>query len=187
MEAAQKGDKVAMSTLYQEISPVILAFCRKRAGYLGIPEDTLQESLIAIHRNRHVYIPERSFNSWMFAIVRSKLIDQLRKRARIHRDYKELSEAVTHLGNTAYSGVISQSEQDSQEKLLERKEEIALMREAVAELPEKYREAITLVKIEGFSIKEAAKKVGVGESALKVRNHRAFQMLAAKLKRESNE
>ena len=166
MEASQKGDKESMRTLYQEISPVILAFCRKRAGYLGIPEDALQESLMAIHRNSHVFIPGRSFKAWMFAIVRTKLIDQLRKRARIDRNSKELTSAVTNLGDPAYSGVSSQFQQDSAEELLERKEDIEFMKKELAELPEKYREAITLVKIEGYSIKEAAKKVGVGESAI---------------------
>ncbi len=40
-----------------------------------------------------------------------------------------------------------------------------------------YREAFTLTKIDGLSVAEASKKLGIKESALKVRVHRASKLL----------
>jgi RNA polymerase sigma factor (sigma-70 family) len=44
-------------------------------------------------------------------------------------------------------------------------------------LPEAQREAFSLLKIEGLTTAEAAEKVGVSVTALKVRAHRAYSAL----------
>ncbi|MDZ7927734.1 MAG: sigma factor-like helix-turn-helix DNA-binding protein, partial [Agrobacterium sp.] len=53
------------------------------------------------------------------------------------------------------------------------------------ELPERQRDLIRRVKIEGQSIAEAAKKSGQTELAARVGIHRTLKMLAAKLRGET--
>ena len=52
---------------------------------------------------------------------------------------------------------------------------------ALAELAEAQREAVILLQVEGFSVADAAERVGITKSALKVRAHRGYRALRARL------
>ena len=52
---------------------------------------------------------------------------------------------------------------------------------ALAELPAKQREAVEAIHLEGLPVAEAAARAGVSRSALKVRAHRGYRALRAKL------
>ena len=98
----------------------------------------------------------------MFAIVRHKAIDTLRRqqsqRSAVER-YRE------EYGSTNWT----------QE---EHTEEGSLLRGKLMDaLSPQHREAITLTKIEGMSIAEAAARLSISEGALKVRIHRAIGRL----------
>jgi RNA polymerase sigma-70 factor (ECF subfamily) len=59
------------------------AFPRKRL--VGLPdevEDLLQESLLAVHNQRHTYDAGQPLAAWVRAIAKYKLIDLLRRRSR---------------------------------------------------------------------------------------------------------
>ena len=125
-------------------------------------EDCVQDTLVAIHKARHTYDPRRRFRPWMFAIVRHKAIDTLRRqqsqRSAVER-YRE------EYGSTNWT----------QE---EHTEEGSLLRGKLMDaLSPQHREAITLTKIEGMSIAEAAARLSISEGALKVRIHRAIGRL----------
>jgi RNA polymerase sigma-70 factor (ECF subfamily) len=49
--------------------------------------------------------------------------------------------------------------------------------DALQQLPDKQRRVVELLKLEGFSVKEAALKLGMTESALKVSAHRAYKAM----------
>jgi RNA polymerase sigma-70 factor (ECF subfamily) len=51
------------------------------------------------------------------------------------------------------------------------------LQDALAALPEKQREAVTLIQIEGLSVAEAALRAGISAGALKVRAHRGYRAL----------
>lgn len=187
MVGAQNGNEEDFRRLFQEISPIILAFCKKRAGYLGIPEETLQESLVAIHRNRHVYIPGRSFRAWMFSIVRTKLIDQLRKQTVLNKNEEIHRKNVTDPSFASYStlsgrNTVTAKPKDGLDPAGENPE-ILTLRVALSQLPEKYKTVIECVKLNGFSVKEAATQLHISESAAKVRLHRGFKMLEKKMRK----
>jgi len=66
---------------------------------------------------------------------------------------------------------------DCAERRLERQELRAVMRAALAELPDTYRAVIMMRDIEEMSTSEAAAAMGITENALKLRLHRARQAL----------
>jgi RNA polymerase sigma-70 factor (ECF subfamily) len=55
-------------------------YLRRHFGESDFVEDCVQECLLAIHRARATFDPARRFRPWMFAIVRHKAIDMLRRR-----------------------------------------------------------------------------------------------------------
>ncbi len=52
-------------------------------------------------------------------------------------------------------------------------------------LPETHREVLILTKIIGFSVAEAAEKLGISQSLVKVRVHRAIRKLRMKMEAET--
>lgn len=49
-------------------------------------------------------------------------------------------------------------------------------------LPDRHRRPIQLVKLEGLSVAEAARRCGMSESAVKVGVHRGLKALAARIR-----
>lgn len=159
MASAQQGDADAYRQLLEELSGVIEAYLRKNFGDAPLIEDCVQEGLLAIHRARASYDPRRSFRPWMFTVVRHKAIDVLRGRTR--RSQREV----------AVEEPDALPAQEGQEdaridatKLLDG-------------LSAPYREALVLTKLEGRSLKEAADRAGVSETAMKSRVHRAIRLV----------
>jgi len=162
MVNAQAGNESDYRQLLTELTDVIYNFLRSRFGNHHFIEDCVQESLIAVHQARHTYDPRRHFRPWLFAIVRHKAIDTLRQqrtRQKVVDQYKGEQEIL--------SGTIHQSEAESEVskgRLLE-------------SLSVQHREVLILTKIIGFSIAEASEKLGISQSAVKVRVHRAIRKL----------
>ncbi len=166
MVSAQSGDESDYRQLLQEIATVIHAFLRRRFGDHHFIEDCVQESLIAVHQARHTYDPQRPFRPWLFAIVRHKAIDTLRKqrtRKKVVDHYKREQEILSQTGNQSMS-----ENEFTEGRLLE-------------SLSSQHKEVLVLTKIIGFSIAETAKKLDISESAVKVRVHRAIRKLQQSL------
>jgi len=162
MVSAQAGNESDYRQLLQELTVVIQKFLRVRFGNHDFVEDCVQESLIAVHQARHTYNPKRPFRPWMFAIVRNKAIDTLRKQ-RTRSDhaerYQREQEILSQPGPPSDSGG-----ELSGGELLEA-------------LPDPHKEILVMTKIIGFSIAETAERLGISESAVKVRVHRAIGKL----------
>jgi len=167
MAAAQDGDGAAYDCLLQEILPELRRVVRRRLPDEAATEDVVQNALLAIHRSRHTYRPERPFGPWMRAVARNAFLDHVRVRSRQAAREVSLDAApepasgpAESLGEDALSPALAQ---------------------ALAELPPAQREAVELIQLRGLSVAEAAVRVGVTTSALKVRAHRGYRALRARL------
>ena len=162
MRRAQSGDKSEYTKLLKEISPLIRGFIYNRIGSGPDSEDILQEILIGIHRSSHTYNTDRPFTNWMFAIASHKLKDYLRayyrKKALKEVDFDKISDFITE----AVTDDTSASE---------------VLTELLEKLPEKQRNIVYMMKIEGYSSSDVAKKMGMSVSAVKVTAHRAYKTL----------
>lgn len=159
MVSAQAGDEADYRRLLGELSEVVSRYLRSRIGFHHFLDDCVQETLIAIHQARHTYDSKRKFRPWLFAIVRHKAIDALRKQ------------------RAAQNAVARHSALEQPGSDTEQLENSILSGRLVNSLSEPYREAIALTKIVGLSTSEAAAQLSISESALKVRVHRAISQL----------
>ena len=170
MEKAQNGDSQAYKVLLQEIYPVVEKYIMKRMGRMISAQDATQECITAIHNARHTFNPEKKFRPWMFAIVKYKSIDMLRKQQR--RWAREVMD-------DDYIATVSEPATN-----IDSKETQELVREALSKLPEGMRRAVELTKVQGLNTKEASEKEGISEVALRSRVSRAYKILRKNLERD---
>lgn len=168
MRAAQAGETEPYRLLLKAIEPRMRAMVRSRISDGAAAEDVIQNALLSIHRGRATYRPERPFIPWMRAIVRNSIIDYFRER-------KRRSERETILP-------VEQWPDRSDEHRPQDEALAPELQAAIAALPEKQREAVTLVQVDGLSVAEAALRAGISPGALKVRAHRGYRALRDALK-----
>lgn len=157
MEAAQSGDGAAYRRLLGEIGDWLTRFYARRLPP-SIVDDTVQDTLIAVHEKRHTYDPTRPFRPWLAAVARYKWIDRLRAMKRQGAD-----ELPDDLSVPDHESAVTSA---------------TVLRQLLAELKPAQQEAIRLVKLEGFSVEEASVRTGQSPSLIKVNIHRGLAKLA---------
>jgi RNA polymerase sigma-70 factor (ECF subfamily) len=174
MAASQSGDAAAYRRLLTAITPYLRSIAARHHRERADTEDSVQDILLTIHAVRHTYDPARPFKPWLVAIARRRIIDRLRGQGR--RRARETFLAPEHETFAAPETNTYEAEPDAR-----------ALREAVAQLPEGQRQAVTLLKIEEKSLKEASAASGMSIVALKVSTHRAVKSLRKILERRRTE
>lgn len=164
MAAAHRGDKRLYERLLCEIASAIEGYVRRRFGAVSFVDDCVQECLLAVHNARHTYDAARPFRPWLFALVRNKTIDLLRRSYGGDPDAAPLD--ADHL--PAMSTHEAQAEAE----------------DILAQLQPQFRNALLLTKIIGYSLSEAADRSGITETAMKTRVSRAMRAAESLLNAE---
>ena len=161
-DAANAGDKAAYRKLLTEISSILRGYFLKRGVSVTDADDVIQEILISVDKARHTYDANRPFMPWLFAIVRFRFADHWRKH---------YAKKVPTLDIHELQSQIPDESVTQDDPLPEG------MEEAVQHLPEKKKRILFLLHYEGYTAKEAAEKLGMKESAVKVAAHRIYKQL----------
>src|SRR3989454_10307072 len=170
MTASLGGDEGAYRKVLGRLAGYLRGYYRARLAQAARSAsdvgDLVQETLLAVHVRRHTYDPDQPFTPWVYAIARYKLIDYLRRtRASVKNvPIDDVQEIAAHDDHVA-----SESSLDL-DQLLER-------------LTPKVRDTIRYVKLDGLSVAEAAVRVGMSKSAVKVNVHRGMKTLSALIAR----
>lgn len=161
------GDAAAYHRFLKALSAHLRAYFRKRLFQRPDEvEDLVQETLLAVHNQRHTYRLDLPLTAWVHAIARYKLVDLLRA----HTSHEALTDP---LDDEHELFAVSDTEADEARKDLNK---------LLAGLPERQRLPIVHVKLEGLSVVEAAQLTGMSESAIKIGVHRGLKALAAKIR-----
>ena len=167
MRLAQSGDKKAYAALFRAIMPLIKTFVSKRILNMADVDDVVQDTLLSIHRAGHTYDTNRPFKVWMFTIARHRLNDYLR------RAYRKSTFTEVSLSHLTY--------ENSATGVTESRDQPEYLNKILDSLPEKQKKIVTMMKIEGYTAEDAAKKMNMSVSAVKVTAHRAYKSLALKV------
>jgi RNA polymerase sigma-70 factor (ECF subfamily) len=165
--AALAGDAAAYRQFLSALSAHLRAFLRRRMQrWPDDVEDLVQETLLAVHDNRHTYRPAQPLTAWVHTIARYKLVDFLRARSR----REELNDPLDEERE-----IFARSDTEAAEA----RRDLAQMLEL---LPERQRRVLVMVKLAGASVAEAARETGQSEAAIKVNVHRSLKALAARFR-----
>ena len=143
----------------------------------SVLEELAQETFLRAFRSLADYQPARgaSFATWLFTIARNLALNE---RAR-HSHHWEKGGA----GQLQMAEAIADPHPD-QQSLLSSAETGALVRDALARLPEQFRNAVSLSYLEELSLEEVAGLEGCSVGTVKSRVFRGKQLLRQLLFKE---
>ena len=165
MRAAIAGDERAYTEFLRRAACLVRSFARRKVVQGGLdPEDIVQETLLAIHMKRHTWRDDAPVTPWLYAIARHKLIDAFRRRGRrVEIEIGEIAETFA---------------QPEPETVSDR--EIGRVLEMLAP---GQRSVVAAVSVDGLSISETAKSLGMTETAVRVALHRGLTAIAQRFGR----
>jgi len=150
-------------TIWTTFSERLRRFIQVRVEDADDAEDLLQETFVRIHTRIDTLEDDTRLTAWVYQIARNIIIDYYRSR----RNNLPLTDTIP---------VMPEFDDPSAEA------EIAVgLREMVAELPDKYRQAIMLTEFRGLKQIELAEQLGISVSGAKSRVQRGREMLRQSL------
>jgi len=148
------------------VLPRLRRFARGLAGSASDADDLVQAACERALAREHQFQEGTRFDSWMFRIVQTIWIDQLRAR-KVRKEDGEVDGE--RLGS------------DEAVRRVESRIALVEVRRAVSRLPAEQRTALLLVTVEGMSYKEAAEIAKVPVGTIMSRLARARVALQAQL------
>lgn len=140
-------------------------------------EDVTQEACINAYLKLKNFRMESGFSTWLISIVLNQARGLLRKR---HRKLTEPIDVTLQCGKTVPRDIPDHRNVPCN-RLLQQELHI-FIHDAISDLPQTYREVFRLRDMDGLSVCESARILGVSEAVIKVRLHRARRLLQRQLK-----
>jgi RNA polymerase sigma-70 factor, ECF subfamily len=141
-------------------------------------EDGAQDAIVNAYRHLSKFRGDAKFSTWLTTIAVNEGRQKLRRQKRAKED--SLDEPIAGEEEEFTPAPLTDWKEIPLEAL-ERKELRQALRNAVAELPDIYRQIFTLRDIEELNVAETAAALGINENMVKVRLHRARMMLQKNL------
>ncbi len=145
------------ASIWENCSARVRGYLRHHLRSASDVDDVLQDVFLRVHQHAGQLEGEVHLAGWLFAVARSALVDFERRRRR--------------------PLPVPVADDDVEGELAEHAGIAAGLRELVASLPEGYARAVALVDLDGFSLKEAAERLGLSLSGAKSRVQRGRRMV----------
>ena len=177
VERAKLGDERAFEALMRRYNRRLFRIARGVLQEDSAAEDAVQEAYLSAFTHLNTYQPSGKFGAWLGRIV---LNEALMLRRKTHPNVLSL-EQVDTAGITLEEQVSAGREPspDYVETLQARD----LLERAIDALPEGFRVVFILRMVEQLSISETAASLGLNETTVRTRLHRAQRLLRMDLSR----
>ena len=171
-----QGDVHALSALYDRYARVVYAFSAHAIGR-SEAEEMVQEVFVRVWFSAAQFDGERgSFSTWLMAIVRHRVIDELRRQGRGRAAAEQIEAVLLSTEDPA---------SDPEEEALERTRN-ELLAESLRELPIEQRRVLLLAYFGGLSQTEIAGRLDLPLGTVKKRTRLGLQKLRAALAEEDD-
>ncbi len=169
------GDPGAFETLVRTYMPMMLRVARRFLRSEEDARDAVQDAFISAFKSIGSFAANAQLSTWLHRIVINASLMRLRTQRR-HPE-EDIEEYLPRFRDDGHQTPPSEPWSETAETILQRTELAAIVRAAIDQLPDTYREVLLLRDIEELSGEEAAAVLGVTANAVKVRLHRARQAL----------
>src|SRR5262245_39460029 len=160
-------DEAAFADLVRRHGAMVLGVCQRVVGRLQDAEDAFQATFLVLARKANSIRPRARLPSWLYGVALRTATATRRQRDRRNTKERQVL-AMPHPTIAADA---------------DRAELHAVLDEELSRLPDKYREAVILCELDGYSRKDAAAKLRIVEGTLSSRLAMARKLLARRLAR----
>jgi RNA polymerase sigma-70 factor, ECF subfamily len=164
LDLIAEGDALAMRVFFTRHNARVGKFVFRLVGDESLAEDLVSDVFVDVWRNADRFKGESQVSTWIFAIARFKALSFLRRRK-----YNQLDEAeAAAIPDLA----------DDPERLVEKKDRIAILRKCMSHLSPAHREVIELAYYQDKSVGEVAELIGVPANTVKTRMFHARKRIS---------
>ena len=174
VERCLRGDQSAWNEIVRLYRRRVFNVAYKFVGRHDEAEDLTQDVFLKLFKSLDTFDRRANFSTWLVSVSRNLCIDHYR-RVRRERDLVKHDVDVVSLPRP--------SSDDNAYATLERRDQVAMLREALAKLAPSLRSAIVLRDIQELSYHEIARRLRVPEGTVKSRINRGRGELARQLVR----
>jgi RNA polymerase sigma-70 factor (ECF subfamily) len=168
VEQAKAGDQGAFTRLVEAYQTPVYNLAYRMLGNSVEAENAAQETFIRMYTKLDTYDANRKFSSWLLAIASHYCVDLLRRRRMNYLSLDDLPPMVE----------LSMPRTDQPEQVVVRDQDASAVQKLLEALPPNYRTPVVLRYWYDMSYREIAEAMGVTESTVKTRLHRARAKLA---------
>ena len=168
IQQAQAGDQSAFTRLVEAYQTPVYNLAYRMLGNSVEAENAAQETFIRMFTKLDTYDPQRKFSSWLLAIASHYCVDLLRRRRMNYLSLDDLPPMVE----------LSMPKTAQPEQVVVREQDASAVQKLLEALPPNYRTPVVLRYWYDMSYREIAETMGVTESTIKTRLHRARAKLA---------
>ncbi len=171
MGRVQDGDARAFEVIFDRHSDIAFSLAYRMCGRRAMAEDVVQEAFLSLWRSGARYDRTRgSVRSWVLGVVHNRAIDLFRRdTVRAGKDVSD-EDAVQRLAAV-----------ESTENEVQRRDDAAQVRAALAELPGEQRQVIELAYFGGFSHTQISDMLSLPAGTVKGRMRLGLQKLRLSL------
>lgn len=156
------GDRYAFEELFRRHQRQLYRLAHVTSRNAEDAADALQEAMLAAHRSAGAFRHDSAVSSWLYRIVVNACLDRLRR-------------------NKVHQTVVLQDHVGQVSDPTPRVDTAIAVERALMRLPVEQRAAVVAVDMQGFSVAETARMLGVAEGTVKSRCSRARAKLAETL------
>ena len=173
VRAVQRGEPDAMDALIRATYAAVYALCRRLLDDPADAADATQEVYLRVVRSVRGFRAEAAFGTWLHRVTVNVCATALRRRGDVRA--RGQTAAATAFAVPGSPDVLA-ADDDTEDRVaqLDQVHRVAL---AIDRLADDARQVVLLRDVEGLSTKESAAVLGISESAVKVRLHRAHAKL----------
>jgi len=167
LKASVKGDTVAFETIVKKYQSFICAITFSATGDVEKSEELAQEAFISAWKGLAQLKDLSKFRSWLGSIARNVIRNSFRSQK---RDLISKSASMDQIEDVGIKG-------SGPVETAITKERQAVVRQALQQIPEKYREPLVLFYRQQQSVKEVAEQLELSKGAVRQRLSRGRKLL----------
>jgi RNA polymerase sigma-70 factor (ECF subfamily) len=171
----RRGDEAAFAVLVRTHGPRMLAVARRYLRQEEDARDAVQEAFINAFKALGGFEADCKLGTWLHRIVVNCALMKIRSRER--KPEQPIEDLLPRYKNNGHQADPAKRWSGHADRILESKQNRALVRSCIDRLPESYRNVLLLRDIEEMSTEETARLLDMTTGAVKVRLHRARQAL----------
>lgn len=176
LRVKDKGDHAAFALLVNRWQGPITRLCVRMMTDEQRGQDLAQETFAKLFQKRASYKPTGKFSTYLWRVAMNMCYDELRRRK---RQWEREFEQLDAMGEERQDR-LGLSETTPLEETA-KNEEAAMVREAVAKLPETYRSVLILRHYEGLKLREIADVLEIPPGTVNSRMAEALSRLSRTL------